>query len=189
MAIQYCIFPIGRLENVEIDVAGVKTTTDFEVIEFMGDKDHYPTLLEIDWAYENYAIIDLNRDTMKFEADGIKLVQPLDPYLGPRYIELVDHNMESEALDQLYTIKEGMRLDYLNPTTDRLVSWRSIQFVHEDSEETFENWQQGSYEQFSRRCTTISEIRWIGTEVREPPTYNGTSVVHSFLTSMEENIV
>jgi hypothetical protein len=45
---QYCIFPFGMLENVEIDVARVKTTYDFEVIEIMGDKDPYPSLLEID---------------------------------------------------------------------------------------------------------------------------------------------
>jgi hypothetical protein len=37
MAIQYCIFPIGILENVEIDVAGVNIVVDFEVIEIMGD--------------------------------------------------------------------------------------------------------------------------------------------------------
>jgi hypothetical protein len=147
---QYCIFPVGRLENVEIDVAGVKTTTDFEVIEIMGDKDPYPSLLGIDWAYENYAIIDLKRDTMMFEADGIKVVQPLDPCLGPRYIEPVDHNMESDALDQLYTITTGMRPDYINPTADGSVSWRSIQSADEDSEVAFDSWKQGSYERFSR---------------------------------------
>jgi len=38
---------------------------------------------------------------MTFEEDGIKVVYPLDPCLGPRYIEPVDHNMESDALDQL----------------------------------------------------------------------------------------
>jgi hypothetical protein len=69
MANQYCIFPIGRLENVEIDVVGVKIVADFEVIEIMGDKDPYPTLLGIDWAYENYVMIDLKKDTMTFEAD------------------------------------------------------------------------------------------------------------------------
>jgi hypothetical protein len=42
---QYCIFPIGILESVEIYVVGVKTIADFEVIEIMGDKDPYPTLL------------------------------------------------------------------------------------------------------------------------------------------------
>ena len=65
----------------------IYTTIDFEVIEIMGDNDPYPFLLRIDWAYNNYAIIDLKRDTMTFEEDGIKVVQSLDPYLGPRYIE------------------------------------------------------------------------------------------------------
>jgi len=109
MVNRYFIFPIGRLENVEIYVAGVKSTTDFEVIEIMGDKDPYPTLLEIDWAYDNYAIIDPNKETMTFEADGIKLVHPLNLYLGPRCTKPVDNNMESDVFDQLYTITTGMR--------------------------------------------------------------------------------
>ena len=58
---QYCILPIGRLENVEVDVAGMKRHTEFEVIDIMGDKDPYPTLLGIDWTYENYVVIDLKK--------------------------------------------------------------------------------------------------------------------------------
>ena len=96
---QYFIFPLGRLENVEVDLAGVKKTIDFEVIEIMGDIYPYPALLGTDWAYENYVFIDLKRDTMMFEVDGIKVVKPLDLYLGPRYIEPVDNNMELEFLD------------------------------------------------------------------------------------------
>lgn len=46
MANQYCILPIGRLENVEVDVVGVKTHTEFEVINIMGYRD--PMLLGID---------------------------------------------------------------------------------------------------------------------------------------------
>jgi hypothetical protein len=76
--------------------------------------------------------------------------------------------MESDALDQLYTITIGMIPDYINPTADGSVSWRSIQYVDENSKATFDSWQQGSYERFSRRCTTVRETRWIGTEVREP---------------------
>jgi hypothetical protein len=72
---------------MEVHVPGVKTVADFEVIEIMGDKDPYPVLLGIDWAYDNYAVIDLKKDTMTFEDEGIKVVQPLDPYVGPRYIE------------------------------------------------------------------------------------------------------
>jgi hypothetical protein len=136
---QYCIFPVGRLENVEINVVGVKTTVDFEVIEIMGDKDPYLDLLGIDWAYDNYVIIDPKRDTMTFEVDGIKVVQPLDLGLGPRYTELVDHNMESDALNQLYTITIGTRLDCINLTIYGSVSWRSIQSVDEDSEGVFDS--------------------------------------------------
>jgi hypothetical protein len=58
---------------------------EFEFIEIMEDKGPNHTLLGIDWAYENYAVIDLKKDTMTFEANGIKLVQPLDLYVGPRY--------------------------------------------------------------------------------------------------------
>jgi hypothetical protein len=112
----------------------------------MGDKDRYPSLLEIDWAYKNYAIIDLKKDTMMFEANGIKVVQPLDLYLGPRYTEMVENNMESYALDQLYTITEGTRPDYINPIADGSVSWRSIQSIDEDSKLAFESLQKGSYE-------------------------------------------
>jgi hypothetical protein len=40
----------------------------------MGDEDPYLALLGIDWAYDNYAIIDLKRDTMTFGVDGVKVV-------------------------------------------------------------------------------------------------------------------
>jgi hypothetical protein len=165
MANQYCIFPIGRLENVEIDVAVVKNVANFEVIEIMGDKDPYHALLGINWAYENYALIDLKKDTMTFEADEIKVVQPLEPYVGPQYMEPMDNNMEEENLDQLYTVTIETREDYINPTTNVSVSWRSIQSTNEDSELAFDNWQQGSCERFSRRCATVKTTRWIGIEV------------------------
>jgi hypothetical protein len=123
---KYCIFPIRRLENLEINVAGVKTVADFEVIAIMGDKDPYPMLLNIDWAYDNYAVIDLKKYTMTLEDEGIKVVQPLDPYVGSRYTEPTKNYMEGEDLDQLYTVTTRKRNDYINPTSNGLVSWRSI---------------------------------------------------------------
>jgi hypothetical protein len=50
---QYKIYPIGRLEQVEVNIEGVKTKDDFEVIEIMDDSDPYPALLGIDWAFDN----------------------------------------------------------------------------------------------------------------------------------------
>jgi hypothetical protein len=90
MVNQYSGFPIGRLQNVEVDLVGVKTVVDFEVIEIIGEKDPYPTLLGIDWAYENYVVIDIKKEAMTFESDGMKVTQPLDPYQDPWYTELVD---------------------------------------------------------------------------------------------------
>jgi hypothetical protein len=121
----------------------------------MGDKDPYLLYSELIGNMKNILSIDLKRDTMMFEADGIKVVQPLDPCLGPRYIEALDHNMESYALDQLYTITVGTRPDYINATADGSISYRSIQYVDEDLELAFDSWQQGSYERFSRRCATV----------------------------------
>jgi hypothetical protein len=57
MTNQYCIFSVGRLEYVEVYVAGVKTIIDFEVLEIIGDKYPYPALLGIDWDYDNYVAL------------------------------------------------------------------------------------------------------------------------------------
>jgi hypothetical protein len=45
---QYNIYPIGHLEQVEINIERVKTKADFEVIEIMDESDPYPSLLGID---------------------------------------------------------------------------------------------------------------------------------------------
>jgi hypothetical protein len=44
---QYRIYPIGRLEKVEVNIDGVKTKEYFEVIEIMDDSDPYPIFLEL----------------------------------------------------------------------------------------------------------------------------------------------
>lgn len=45
---RYCIVLVGRLENIEVDIVGVKTYANFEVIDIMRDKDPYLALLGID---------------------------------------------------------------------------------------------------------------------------------------------
>lgn len=164
---QHFILPIGRLENVEVDVAGVNTYTEFEVIDIMGDKDPYPALLGIDWAYENYDVIDLKKELMIFEAEGKRVIQPLDPYQGPRFTEPVDDRDEPGVLDQLYTLTVGKREDYINPTTGRFVSWKSIQSLETGSEVVWNASQQGGYELNTRRSSTIGWINLIGAEVSD----------------------
>jgi hypothetical protein len=61
--------------------------------------------------------------------------------------------------------------------------------LDEDSKLEFDSFQQGSYEIFSRRCTTVMENRWVATKVKEHPVYDGTSGLDSFLLSIEEKVV
>jgi hypothetical protein len=44
---QYRIYPIGNLEQVEVNIEGVDTKEKFEVIEILDDSDPYLALLGI----------------------------------------------------------------------------------------------------------------------------------------------
>ncbi len=94
----------------------------------MGDKDPYPALLGIDWVYDNYAIIEL-KELMIFEVEWMRVIQPLHPYQGPRFIEPMDDRDETRMLDHLYRPTVGKREDYINPTVGGSVIWRSIQIL------------------------------------------------------------
>ena len=82
---QQRVIPLGRLANIPIDLDGVRSLANFEVIEIIDDSMSYPALLGIDWAFENQAIINLKKKTMSFEGNGIQVIGPLDLALGPRY--------------------------------------------------------------------------------------------------------
>jgi hypothetical protein len=44
-----------------VNIEGVKTKVDFEVIEIMDDSNPYPTLLGLDWAFENNVVLNLKK--------------------------------------------------------------------------------------------------------------------------------
>jgi hypothetical protein len=46
---------------VEVNIDGVKTKVDFEVIEIMDDSNPYPALLGIDWAFDNNVILNMKQ--------------------------------------------------------------------------------------------------------------------------------
>lgn len=99
---KYCIILIAWLEDVEVDIFSVKTYAYFELIEIIVDKRPYPSLFGIDWDFENYAIIDSKRKTMTFEVYGMQFIQPLNPYKGPIFTELMNYVKPPNLLDQLY---------------------------------------------------------------------------------------
>ena len=61
LANQAKVLPIGWLSNVTIDVKGLWTSVDFEVINIVDDTNPYPALLGIDWAIDNQIIINFKK--------------------------------------------------------------------------------------------------------------------------------
>jgi hypothetical protein len=68
-----------------MDIDGVRTFTNFEVIEIVDDSCPNPALLGIDWSFNNSNVVDLKKRRMRFEGDGLRVIAPLDPDEGQRY--------------------------------------------------------------------------------------------------------
>jgi len=125
---------------------------------------------------------------MIFEAEGMRVIQPLDPYQGPRFTEPVDDRDEPGMLDHLYTLIVGKREDYINPTAGVSISWRSIQSSETGSKATWDAWQQGRYELNTRRCEMISRLNWIGTEISDYHKYYGIESVDILLNRVDREM-
>jgi hypothetical protein len=61
------VLPIGRLKGATIDLHRVGIMEYFKVIEIVDGTTPYPTLLGLDWAFDNQAIINLNTRKITFE--------------------------------------------------------------------------------------------------------------------------
>jgi hypothetical protein len=64
---QQRVIPIGRWKGILVDLDGMCTFADFEVIDIVDNTTPYPTLLGLDWVFDNQAIINLKTQKMIFE--------------------------------------------------------------------------------------------------------------------------
>lgn len=87
-----------------VDIEGVSTQTDFEVIEIVGDSNPYPALLGIDWAMDMNGVINLKRRKMTFEKKSFHVIAPLDLAEGARYTEPVCDEDNDDEMDCIYQI-------------------------------------------------------------------------------------
>lgn len=78
---------------------------------------------------------------MSFEAEGMKVVQLIDPTKGQRYVDMVDDRGDVSSINQLYNLAAGRR-DDVNPTADGSVSWLRICSYDTDSKEAWQDWQE-----------------------------------------------
>jgi hypothetical protein len=110
------------LEHVLVDIDGVRTFTDFEVIEIVDDSCPYAALLGIDWAFNNNTMDDLKKRRMMFEGYGLRFITPLDPDEGQRYTEPIREEDRTYELENIYKLTTRQQ-DYINPTVDGNLSW------------------------------------------------------------------
>ena len=117
LANKYRIYPIGRLEKVEVNIEGVKKKDDFEVIKVMDDSNPYPSLLGVAWAFNNNVMLNLKKQHISFDTDTLHVITPLGPNEGDRYNELVDEDAWSSIIENIYKITRCKEY-YINPTVD-----------------------------------------------------------------------
>jgi hypothetical protein len=96
------VIPIGRLNNKTMDLDGLCTTTDFEVMDMVDESIPFPSLLGIDWAFDNEAIINFKTRKMIFEVGKFKVVAPLNPSYCERYVEHVFDSVLEDDVNQFY---------------------------------------------------------------------------------------
>jgi hypothetical protein len=130
---QQRVVPIGRLKGILVDLYSVCAMDDFEVIYIVDNTSPYPTLLGLDWAFDNQDIINLKTRKMIFEFGEYRVNEPLDPLEGGRYVEPAMDNILAEDVNQLYR-NTARKEDYINPTKDGMLSWRSISSCDSDSD-------------------------------------------------------
>lgn len=101
---QQKVLPMGRLQGITVDIDSASTQRDFEVIELMDESTPYLVLLVIDCATDMNGVINLKNQTMIFETKSLRIVVPLDPAEGLRYIEPVRNKESDNKLDGIYKI-------------------------------------------------------------------------------------
>lgn len=154
----------------------ISTQTDFEVLEFVDDKNPYPALLRIDWATKMKGILNLKICKMKFEQKSLQVVVLLDPAKGERYTKLV-HNKESgDELDCIYQIIM-QEPDQMQSIDNRRTSWECESIYTMDSEEEAERWQNQLHAITTLDCNMVTQsVRCVTTEERPRSEENGVIV-------------
>jgi len=95
---------MGRLQGVIVDIEGASVQADFEVIEIVDDNNPYIALLQIHWAIDMNGVINLKKRKMIFEKKSLRIVVPLNPAEGARYIQPVRDDNSDDDLDCIYKI-------------------------------------------------------------------------------------
>ena len=124
---------------------------NFDVIKVFNGEGSYPSLLGVGWANDSMPFIKFKKRMMNFENQDIRVIAPMDPNEGRRYIESVKDEV-IRGWDHAYNIFEY----YIHPTADGELGWNNASSVSSDSEDALENWQNCMHEVSFRKCGLIT---------------------------------
>ena len=114
---------------------------------------------------------------MTFENQDVRVISPMDPQEGCRYIELVRYEA-GRSQDHSYHISE----DYIHPTIDGEIGWHGDSSVSSASNDALENWKNRLHEVSFRKCGLITRsLRQVATKILELPIYEGLPELSEFL--------
>ena len=82
LANQAKVQPIDYVSNMVVDVEGMRTRADFDVIEVIDGGGSSPALLGIGWANDIMDVINFKKRLMTFENQDIRVIAPMDPNEG-----------------------------------------------------------------------------------------------------------
>jgi hypothetical protein len=77
-------------------------------------------------------VVDLKKRRMTFEGYGLRFIAPLEPDEGQRYTEPIREEDCAYELENIYKLMARQQ-DYITPTTDGNLSWRSDNACSSDS--------------------------------------------------------
>ena len=136
-----------------VDMVGVKVCAKFEVIQIVEDEDPYPMFLGLDWAIDMGDIINLNKRSMAFENEGMRVIVPLGPAEGERYIEPVRKEEDVYHIYKLTTRDE----DWINPMANGVLCWEKENECFSNSDGEMENWQNLLHDVSVLRCIRMTK--------------------------------
>lgn len=136
-------------------------------VNIVDDTNPYRTLLGINWAFDNQVIISPKKRKIVFETEDLRFTAPLDPMKGEWYVEPVKYGFSTTELGNIYNTKMHME-DYVNPTTNEVLSCWSVSSCASDSDASFDKFCT-SYMNFHRDMSHITyTLHWIRTKVHNP---------------------
>ena len=121
---------------------------------------------------------------MAFENQDVRVIAPMDPQEGRRYIEPVTDEV-GRSWDHAYNIYE----DYIHPTVNGELGWHSDSSSSSNSEDALKNWQNRLHEVSFRKCGFITQsLRRVATETVTLSIYEGLLGLSEFLQEFEEKV-